>query len=74
MTSNQPPQTLPKYCILCVDDDHIGRGARAALLEDEGYSVIAVSCPLMAEIGFFFPHSFFQKARRVPRHTDPKVH
>jgi hypothetical protein len=51
----------------------IGRGARAALLEDEGYSVIAVSCPLMAEIGFFFPHSFFQKARRVPRHTDPKV-
>jgi CheY-like chemotaxis protein len=48
MTSNQPPQSLPKYCILCVDDDHIGLGARAALLEEEGYSVTAVSCPLMA--------------------------
>jgi CheY-like chemotaxis protein len=47
MTSNQPPQPLPKYCILCVDDDHIGLGLRAALLEDEGYSVTAVSCPLM---------------------------
>ena len=48
MTSNQPPQVLPKYCILCVDDDHIGLGLRAALLEDEGYSVTAVSCPLRA--------------------------
>jgi CheY-like chemotaxis protein len=48
MTSNQPPQALPKYCILCVDDDHIGLGARTALLEDEGYSVTAVSCPLRA--------------------------
>ena len=48
MTSNQPPQVLPKYCILCVDDDHIGLGLRSALLEDEGYSVIAVSCPFMA--------------------------
>jgi CheY-like chemotaxis protein len=37
-----------RYCILCVDDDHVGRGLRAALLEDEGYSVTAVSCPLMA--------------------------
>jgi hypothetical protein len=46
MTSNQLPEPLPKYCILCVDDDHIGLGARAALLE--GYSVIAVSCTLMA--------------------------
>ena len=37
-----------RYCILCVDDDHVGLGLRAALLEDEGYSVTAVSCPLMA--------------------------
>src|ERR1700723_104144 len=48
MTSNRPPQALPKYCILCVDDDHIGLGLRSALLEDEGYSVTAVSCPFMA--------------------------
>ena len=48
MTSNQPPQALPKYCILCVDDDHIGLGLRSALLEGEGYSVTAVSCPFMA--------------------------
>ena len=48
MTSNQLPEPLPKYRILCVDDDHIGLGARAALLEEEGYSVIAVRCPLMA--------------------------
>ena len=48
MTSNQPPQVLPKYCILCVDDDHIGLGLRAAPLEDEGYSVTAVSCLFMA--------------------------
>ena len=48
MTSNQLPEPLPKYCILCVDDDHIGLRLRAALLEDEGYSVTAVSCPLMA--------------------------
>jgi CheY-like chemotaxis protein len=48
MTSNQSPQPLPKHCILCVDDDHNGLVARAALLEDEGYFVTAVSCPLMA--------------------------
>jgi CheY-like chemotaxis protein len=48
MTSNQSPQPLPKHCILCVDDDHSGLVARAALLEDEGYCVTAVSCPLMA--------------------------
>jgi CheY-like chemotaxis protein len=48
MTSNQSPQSLPKYCILCVDDDHICLGLRAALLEDAGYSVTAVSCPLRA--------------------------
>ena len=48
MTTNQPPQALPKYCILCVDDDHIGLGLRSALLEDEAYFVTAVSCPLMA--------------------------
>jgi CheY-like chemotaxis protein len=45
MTSNQSPQ---KYCILCVDDDLIGLELRAALLEEQGYSVTAVSCPLMA--------------------------
>jgi CheY-like chemotaxis protein len=48
MTSNQPSQPFPKYCILCVDDDLIGLQLRAALLEEEGYSVTAVSCPLMA--------------------------
>jgi CheY-like chemotaxis protein len=48
MSSNQLPQPLPKYCILCVDDEHIGLGVRTALLEDEGYYVTAVSCPLMA--------------------------
>ena len=37
-----------KYCILCVDDDHIGLGLRSALLENEGYSVTAVGCPFMA--------------------------
>ena len=35
-----------RYCILCVDDDVICLEARAALLEQEGYSVTAVSCPL----------------------------
>jgi hypothetical protein len=48
MTSNQPPQSLPKCCILCVDDDHIGLRLRAALLEDERYSVTTVSCPFKA--------------------------
>jgi hypothetical protein len=48
MTSNQPPQPRPKYCIICVDDDHIGLGLRAALLEDAGYSVTVVSCPFRA--------------------------
>src|ERR1700678_1925077 len=37
-----------RYCILCVDDDVSGLEARAALLEAEGYSVTAVSCPLRA--------------------------
>jgi CheY-like chemotaxis protein len=45
MTSKQSPR---KYCILCVDDDLISLGLRTALLEEEGYSVITVSCPLMA--------------------------
>ena len=48
MTSNQPSQALLKYCILCVDDDYIRFGLRAAPLEDEGYSVTAVSCLFMA--------------------------
>jgi CheY-like chemotaxis protein len=37
-----------RYCILCVDDDVLCLEARAALLEEEGYSVTAVSCPLKA--------------------------
>jgi CheY-like chemotaxis protein len=37
-----------RYRILCVDDDVSGLEARAALLEAEGYSVTAVSCPLRA--------------------------
>jgi CheY-like chemotaxis protein len=45
MTFNQSPK---KYCILCVDDDLVGLELRAALLEEEGYSVTSVSCPLMA--------------------------
>ena len=40
-----------KYCILCVDDDASGLEARAALLEQEGYCVTAVSCPMRA-LGF----------------------
>ena len=37
-----------RYCILCFHDDASGLEARAALLEEEGYSVTAVSCPLRA--------------------------
>jgi len=37
-----------RYCILCVDDDVRCLEARAALLEEEGYSVTAVSCPMRA--------------------------
>jgi CheY-like chemotaxis protein len=37
-----------RYCILCVDADVSGLEARAALLEEEGYSVTCVSCPLRA--------------------------
>ena len=48
MTPNQLPQPSRNYCILCVDDDRVGLQVRAALLEEEGYSVTAVSCPLMA--------------------------
>jgi CheY-like chemotaxis protein len=36
----------PKYRILCVDDDLVGLELRAAALEEEGYAVTAVSCPL----------------------------
>jgi hypothetical protein len=36
-----------RYCILCVGDDVSGLDARAALLEEEGYSVTAASCPLI---------------------------
>jgi CheY-like chemotaxis protein len=41
-------QWSPRYCILCVDDDVSGLEARAALLEEEGYCVTAVSCPMRA--------------------------
>jgi CheY-like chemotaxis protein len=37
-----------RYCILCVDDKVRGLEARAALLEEEGYSVTSVNCPLRA--------------------------
>ena len=37
-----------RYCILCVGDDVSGLDARAALPEEEDYSVTAVSCPLRA--------------------------
>ena len=37
-----------RYCVLCVDDDVSGLEARAALLEEEGYSVTAMSCRLRA--------------------------
>jgi len=37
-----------KYCILCVDDDVSCLQATAALLEEEGYSVTVVNCPLRA--------------------------
>jgi CheY-like chemotaxis protein len=37
-----------RYCILCVDDIDSCLEARAALLEEEGYSVTSVNCPLMA--------------------------
>jgi CheY-like chemotaxis protein len=48
MTYDQSFQSSRKHRILCVDDDLAGLEARAALLEDEGYSVTAVSCPLRA--------------------------
>jgi CheY-like chemotaxis protein len=37
-----------RYCILCVDDNVSDLEARATLLEEEGYFVTTVSCPLMA--------------------------
>ena len=37
-----------RYCILCVDDNVSCLEARAALLEEEGYSVTTVNCPLRA--------------------------
>ena len=37
-----------RYCILCFHDDASGLEARAALLEEEGHFLIAVSCPLRA--------------------------
>jgi CheY-like chemotaxis protein len=45
MASNR---SSPRYCILCVDHDVTGLEARAVLLEEEGYSVTAVNCPLRA--------------------------
>jgi len=37
-----------RYCILCVDDNVHCLEARAALLEEEGYSVTTMNCPLGA--------------------------
>jgi CheY-like chemotaxis protein len=37
-----------RYCIRCVDDDVGCLETRAALLEEEGYSVTAGCCPLRA--------------------------
>jgi CheY-like chemotaxis protein len=37
-----------RYCIHCVDDDVTGLETSAVLLEEKGYSVIAVNCPLRA--------------------------
>jgi CheY-like chemotaxis protein len=37
-----------RYCILCIDGDVSCLEAGTALLEEEGYSVTAVSCPLRA--------------------------
>ena len=47
-SSNQSFQLSPNYRIPCVDDDLFGLESRAALFEEEGYSVTSVSCPLMA--------------------------
>ena len=41
-------QLFLRYCILCVEDDVSGLEARAALREEEGYCVTAVSCPMRA--------------------------
>ena len=46
MTFTHSSQSPPKYRILCVDDDLVGLELRAAVLEEEGYAVTAVSCPL----------------------------
>lgn len=59
MRSNQSPQLLRRYCILCVDHDRVGLEARAALLEAQGYSVTAVRGPLMALECLDFPCLLF---------------
>lgn len=41
-------QSPKRYCILCVDDDRTGLELRTNVLQAEGYSVTAVSCPLLA--------------------------
>jgi CheY-like chemotaxis protein len=48
MTRSQPSQSLGKHRILYVDDNLACLEARAALLEEEGYVVTTVNCPLMA--------------------------
>jgi CheY-like chemotaxis protein len=45
MASNQ---LSLRYCILCVEDDVSGLEASVAPLEEEGYCVTAVSCPMRA--------------------------
>jgi CheY-like chemotaxis protein len=46
-SSDRSFQLSPKYRILCVDD-LLSLESRAALFEEEGYSVTSVSCPKMA--------------------------
>jgi outer membrane protein TolC len=59
-----------RYCILCVDDDVSGLEARAALLEEEGYSVTAVSCPLRANINWSFLDTARVHARIAAKRAD----
>ena len=47
MTSKEPLQLPRKYSILCVDDDLIGLGLQAALLDEEG--VLCDRCWLPAD-------------------------
>jgi CheY-like chemotaxis protein len=47
-SSNQSFQSSPNYRIPCVDDDLFGLESRASPFAEQGHSVTAVSCPMMA--------------------------